>query len=720
MPTAADNLEDQRTWMSGRLAEAKDKLLGLQEAIAKATLELASGIESLRDDVPELDVGAFLSTECGIPRSEIQSYLKIAQAFRGNEELVVSRQISPGTMMSLAKSNAAVRAQALTRVSAGTRLDKSDVANIKSDLRRMALSQEEVVREDRLCLLNRRAAAAARAAARRLEPTIDALLNKIHAFFEWHLQPPHCDGHTELEIDPNSESYRRDYESIVADAEAALELFERLFGREHLPRSKWAEVHGRDELDADLCLAQAHEALKRFAAGKFGHLGHFEIPADDNCGIWFDIWHALTYLSPDVKTRGNPRLQALAAPPYRLRSVEICAGAGGQSIGLHAAGFDAVDLYEFDKSAAATLRKNMPRWDVVGSDVREVSFAQYEGIDLLAGGIPCQPYTRGGKGLGEMDERDLLKETVRIVREARPRAFFFENVEGLLHKIHSSHRARTTAAFAEIGYDVGIYRINAEDFGVGQSRKRVTLVGMPKGTLHRFQMPTMNHRVGIVERLQDLILIHRTPHEARPKDGATNAGYSEQQRDFDLWADYWMEAFRDKMAPAMYGLRGSPQADTAKRWRDAGLEMGPPVPHPPAPGDVTGLDYLPRPTIKVLQRLQDFPDEWKFCGEWSSQAKQLANAFPPRLARAIGLAIFSALEGVQFDIPQALRAPAMPTGMIGSRPPTRFGLRRRKRPYAELVAGQEEGEGRPWEAWKSRYPRWQPFPWDCPDYSDCA
>jgi len=113
------------------------------------------------------------------------------------------------------------------------------------------------------------------------------------------------------------------------------------------------------------------------------------------------------------------------------------------SLGLERAGFNHVGLFECDKQAAATLRLNRPDWKVFTDDIRTVDFRPYrdQDIALVAGGLPCQPYSQEGRKLGKDDPRDLLPAAVRIVREVRPRAFLFENVIGLLHARHSDHLA---------------------------------------------------------------------------------------------------------------------------------------------------------------------------------------------------------------------------------------------------------------------------------------
>ncbi len=119
----------------------------------------------------------------------------------------------------------------------------------------------------------------------------------------------------------------------------------------------------------------------------------------------------------------------------RYRVVEICAGAGGQSLGLELAGFEHDLSVELDQNAAATLRHNRPYWKVAVGDVANPGVwdpSAYAGVDLLAGGVPCPPFTIAGKQLGATDERDLFAWAIELCGTVQPRALMLENVRGPL------------------------------------------------------------------------------------------------------------------------------------------------------------------------------------------------------------------------------------------------------------------------------------------------
>lgn len=97
-----------------------------------------------------------------------------------------------------------------------------------------------------------------------------------------------------------------------------------------------------------------------------------------------------------------------------MNSIELCAGAGGQALGLERAGFEHQVLVEIDPHACATLRHNRPHWQVHEGDLTVFAARAYQGVDLVAGGVPCPPFSKAGKQLGADDERDLFPQAMRV------------------------------------------------------------------------------------------------------------------------------------------------------------------------------------------------------------------------------------------------------------------------------------------------------------------
>ena len=307
-----------------------------------------------------------------------------------------------------------------------------------------------------------------------------------------------------------------------------------------------------------------------------------------------------------------------------LSSVEICAGAGGQALGLERAGFEHVALIEIDPYAQATLRLNRPGWNVPSNgDIRQFSGKGFKGIDLLAGGVPCPPFSVAGKQLGQTDERDLFPEAIRIIAETQPRAVMLENVRGLLDSVFDGYRAAILRDLKSLGYAAEWRLINASDFGVPQLRPRVVFVALRQDVTGRFVWPEprFDPPPTVAEAIGDLI---------------TEDGWQ--------GAHEWMQSACD-IAPTLVGgsrKHGGPDLGPTRAraaWAALGVDGKGIANYPPEPEFVG----MPRLTIPMVARLQGFPDDWIFSGGKTAQYRQIGNAFPPPVAHAVGAQIYAAL-----------------------------------------------------------------------------
>ena len=172
-----------------------------------------------------------------------------------------------------------------------------------------------------------------------------------------------------------------------------------------------------------------------------------------------------------------------------LTCVEICAGAGGQALGLAMAGFVHIALVEYEADYCKVLKENRPEWNVICADVHEFDGRPYEGVDLLAGGVPCPPFSVAGKQLGQDDERDLFPEAIRLIREIKPRAVMLENVRGFLDPGFETYRSHIFKSIRDLGYVTHIKLLNASNFGVPQLRPRVVIIGIRKDQYGAFASP---------------------------------------------------------------------------------------------------------------------------------------------------------------------------------------------------------------------------------------
>ena len=173
-----------------------------------------------------------------------------------------------------------------------------------------------------------------------------------------------------------------------------------------------------------------------------------------------------------------------------LTCVEICAGAGGQALGLAMAGFVHVALVEYEADYCKVLKDNRPEWNVICADVHDFDGRPYRGVDLFAGGVPCPPFSVAGKQLGKDDERDLFPEAIRLIKEIQPRAVMLENVRGFLDSSFNEYRTHILDSIQELGYKTQIKLLNASNFGVPQLRPRVVIVGIPSPCTGRYPART--------------------------------------------------------------------------------------------------------------------------------------------------------------------------------------------------------------------------------------
>ena len=311
----------------------------------------------------------------------------------------------------------------------------------------------------------------------------------------------------------------------------------------------------------------------------------------------------------------------------RFTSVELCAGAGGQALGLELAGYDHEALVEIDSHSRNTLSLNRPDWYILQGDQADLlSFdgTPFRGVDLLAGGLPCPPFSKAGKQLGSADERNLFPSALRVVDEIRPQAIMFENVRGFLDAVFADYRMNLKRQLSKLGYETDWHLFNASDFGVPQLRPRVVIVAIRKECSEHFSWPTT--------------------HASNPKTVG--------QTLYDLMAERgWVGAARwrdqaDDIAPTIVGgskKHGGPDLGPtrAKRaWASLGVDgMGIADLAPTA--DFVGM---PRLTVRMVARLQGFPDEWAFSGRKTPAYRQVGNAFPPPVAEAVGRKIKEALS----------------------------------------------------------------------------
>lgn len=299
-----------------------------------------------------------------------------------------------------------------------------------------------------------------------------------------------------------------------------------------------------------------------------------------------------------------------------LTCVEICAGAGGQALGLAMAGFVHVALVEYEADYCEVLKKNRPEWNVICADVHDFDGRPYKGVDLLAGGVPCPPFSVAGKQLGQEDDRDLFPEAIRLIREIKPKAVMLENVRGFLDPGFEAYRNHIFKSIRDLGYVTHIKLLNASNFGVPQLRPRVVIIGIRKDQSGAFAYP--DERPGeaktVGETLCDLMAENKWTGAKR-------------------WAEQ-----ADRVAPTLVGgskKHGGPDLGPTrarKAWAELGIDGRGIADAAPAPG----FEGMPRLTSRMMARIQGFPDTWTFGSRKTVACRMIGNAFPPPVAKAVG------------------------------------------------------------------------------------
>lgn len=397
----------------------------------------------------------------------------------------------------------------------------------------------------------------------------------------------------------------------------------------------------------------------------------------------------------------RPILPEVVSVPFK--SIELFTGAGGLALATHGAGFHHAGLFEWNRDACETLRHNaarkaiprMANWQsrVHEGDVTGVDFAAFDGIDLVAGGPPCQPFSLGGKHGGMEDRRDMIPQFIRAVREAQPRAFIMENVRGLTRQSFATylnfsvlqlsypeitrkrgecwekHLARLQQHHTSVprrsglSYNVVQQVLNAADYGVPQCRERIFLVGFRCDIDAHWSFPEATHsqeallhdqwitgdywrRVGAKQPTErpGMVVRRWKSLQERPTTAPWRtireavAGLPKPSRTDAPLGEIHNHRFQPGARPYP-GHTGSPFDSPSKTLKAGGHGV------PGGENMIAFPDgsyrYL---TIREAARVQTFPDAWRFEGAWSEAMRQLGNAVPVDLAAAVAKSVAKTLK----------------------------------------------------------------------------
>lgn len=295
-------------------------------------------------------------------------------------------------------------------------------------------------------------------------------------------------------------------------------------------------------------------------------------------------------------------------------------------MGLEASGYAHQGLVEIEPQFCNTLRTNRPKWNVIQDDLREFknTASKLKGVDLIAGGLPCPPFSVAGKQLGAADERNLFPDAIDIIDAVRPKAVMIENVRGFLDAVFEDYRIHLRSQLKKLGYTMDWRLLNASDFGVSQLRPRVVIVAITKDYAGNFGWP----------------------------EASTLSPPTVGEQLFELMsANGWRgaKAWRDRaneIAPTIVGgskKHGGPDLGPSRAkaaWRTLGVN-GMTIAEEAPLRDFVGM---PRLTVEMVAKLQGFPPNWVITGKKTIAYRQVGNAFPPPVASAVGAKIMQALE----------------------------------------------------------------------------
>ena len=329
-------------------------------------------------------------------------------------------------------------------------------------------------------------------------------------------------------------------------------------------------------------------------------------------------------------------------------SIELFAGAGGLALGVEKAGFNTLGLIEFDKDAADTLKKNRPNWNVINDDIANISCMDLEKyfsikkgeLDLLSGGAPCQAFSYAGKRLGLEDARGtLFYHYALFLEKLQPKMFLFENVRGLLTHDHGKTYSTMLDIFTRAGYTIDKQVLNAWNYGVPQKRERLITIGIRNDLVGKteYRFPKAHSYKPV---LRDVLL--------DCPDGP-GVPYGEKKRKiFELVpaGGYWRDidpAIAKEYMKSCWDMEGGRTGILRRMSMD---EPSLTVLTSPSQKQTERCHPLEaRPfTVRENARCQTFPDDWEFCGNVSSQYKQVGNAVPVNLAYDIAKELANSID----------------------------------------------------------------------------
>ncbi|ARO23700.1 DNA cytosine methyltransferase [Rhizobium sp. S9] len=629
------------------LQRAAERLSSINESISRSYLEAAYSIAML-DALDPGRVDAYLAKHAALSGAGSERLRKLYAALSGK----LSRSITllSGSRMTVQAIDAwadapeEVQLLVLKMLALGQVLGPDEITKLAEKRELESTPDWERWEADRSFAIESFAAPVLKAKIAKLESKASDLVRHLHDF-------DHCwsDG----SFDADSAFYDFCHQSLVAEASEALSEFSAIFG-------SGQELLKRQSEDSAY-VASSFYALRQISEGKFGYGNGLSLHKDVGAGR-LDLADAVSRLVP-FDGYNSPT----AEDQKPLIVLELCAGGGGMALGLQAAGFQHVALYDNYKPSIETLQINQPHWPVFHGDVTKLSdvLDKHADVDLLAAGLPCAP--------GEKIKKrpDLHPHMVKLLRSVKPKAFLFESDAGARKKPGLEvARAETVAAITAAGYAVSDFSLDSADFGLPHSTRRDFMIGIRSDIANVFAVPRPRYRRCMGATIVPLM----TAYEMGRSRGRSSA-----QKNYDRWAKDWRGKFRTKMLPDI-PTKQEKRADWGEGWRSCGFDRSWIVENAPSVDEVDCTDFRPRLTFAALAAAQGFPAPWRFAPKGDEKLPMIQGALPPVMARIVGLALRTALTGEFFDVGKEVEAKVIEDSKIGPQPaPTRRpGLRQSK------------------------------------------
>lgn len=353
-----------------------------------------------------------------------------------------------------------------------------------------------------------------------------------------------------------------------------------------------------------------------------------------------------------------------------FKILDLFCGAGGFSCGLDSVkGFKTVIGVDFDKNVLETFKKNIKNSKVIYGNLTNANIknmvinkARKAGVNMIIGGPPCQGFSLKGKNLGLSDKRNFLfLEYVEIVKELKPEVFVIENVKNLVNACNGYFINQIINKFHKLGYIVNYGILNAKDYGVPQHRERTIIIGSKSKSI---ELPNKNfNTVTIKDAISDLSYLEsgegsfisnykykpKSEYQKKLREGSRNLynhiATSHSKIALKKLSMIPPEGDKSSLPTKFYGKQKFSTTWSRLIWNSQSPTIDTRFDTPS--NGRNSHPYLNRAiTPREAARIQSFPDNYIFYGTKCSICRQIGNAVPPLLAKAIGKSIKSAYTNI--------------------------------------------------------------------------